>query len=210
VGQAQSNERARIAREMHDVLAHRISLVTMHAGALTYRTDLTPEEVRHSAEIIQAKAHEALVDLRQVLGVLRGDGTPGADHPQPTYADVPGLIDEAREAGMRVDFDAVLAEGLSEQAGRTVFRVVQEGLTNARKHAPHAHASVTITTERDGVTVTVWNAAAIGHRSTTPGAGLGLIGLTERVQLAGGRLHHSSNDQGFSLEVWIPHATLAP
>ncbi|HSV38658.1 MAG TPA: histidine kinase [Nocardioidaceae bacterium] len=214
VAQAQSNERARIAREMHDVLAHRISLVTMHAGALAYRNDLSPDEVKASAEIIQAKAHEALIDLRQVLGVLRGDGTPGADRPQPTYADIPALVDEAREAGMRVDLDAVLGEGMPELVGRTAYRVVQEGLTNARKHAPHAHARVTLASKEGGVTITVWNATTIGHRTATPGAGMGLVGLSERVQLAGGRLEHSSDANGFTLHAWIPlgdpHATLGP
>ena len=209
VAQARTNERARIAREMHDVLAHRISLVTMHAGALAYRDDLSPEQVRESAEIIQAKAHEALADLRQVLGVLREDDGSVADRPQPTYGDVPALVDEARAAGMVIDFDAVLFEGMPDQAGRTVYRVVQEGLTNARKHAPHAHARVTVTGSCDeGVTVTVWNPTLVGHRASAPGAGMGLVGLSERVQLAGGRLQHRSDGHGFTLTAWIP--TRAP
>src|SRR5690625_3529190 len=84
VAQARTNERGRIAREMHDVLAHRISLVTMHAGALTYRTDLDRDEIARSAEIIQTNAHDALTELRGVLGVLRGEDTePISDRPQP-------------------------------------------------------------------------------------------------------------------------------
>jgi signal transduction histidine kinase len=205
VTQARTNERALIAREMHDVLAHRISLVSMHAGALAYRTDLTSEQVRESAEIIQAKAHEALTDLRQVLGVLRADGGAVADRPQPTYGDVPALVDEARAAGMVIDFNAVLLEGMPEQAGRAVYRIVQEGLTNARKHAPQAHARVTVTgTGDEGVTVTVWNPTTVGHRATAPGSGMGLVGLSERVQLFGGRLEHRSDSQGFTLTAWIP------
>ena len=102
VEHAQSAERERIAREMHDVLAHRISLVTMHAGALAYRTDLPPEQVRETARLIQTKAHEALADLRQVLGMLRGeDGT--GDRPQPTLADLDTLMEEARTSGMVVE-----------------------------------------------------------------------------------------------------------
>ena len=189
-------------------------LCSTHKRVLSTCTDLTPEQVRESAEIIQTKAHEALTDLRQVLGVLRGDSTGLTETPQPTYADVPALVQEAREAGMHVDLDAVLDEALPEQAGRTVYRVVQEGLTNARKHAPHAHARVTITADEDDVAVTVWNAHSVANPSATPGAGLGLVGLTERVQLAGGRLQHSSDADGFTLRAWIPrgdvHATLAP
>jgi signal transduction histidine kinase len=205
VAQARTNERARIAREMHDVLAHRISLVTMHAGALAYREDLTPEQVRESAGIIQAKANEALTDLRQVLGVLRGDDGAPADRPQPTYADVVALVDEARGAGMQVDLDAVLVEAMPEQVGRTVYRVVQEGLTNVRKHAPYAHAKVSVQgSGEDGVTVTIWNATAVGHRGAAPASGMGLVGLAERVQLAGGRLEHRSDAHGFTLTAWLP------
>ena len=106
VEQGRLNERTRIAREMHDVLAHRISLIAMHAGALAYRTDLTAEEMRQTAELIQAKSHEALTDLRQVLGVLR-DGEAGgrSERPQPTFADLSALVLEAEGAGMRIQYD---------------------------------------------------------------------------------------------------------
>ena len=100
VGQARANERAVIAREMHDVLAHRISQISMHAGALAFRTDLDANAMRDSAAVIQEKAHEALTDLRGVLGVLRDDRTGELlNRPQPTYADLPGLVEEARESG---------------------------------------------------------------------------------------------------------------
>ena len=95
VEQAQANERARIAREMHDVLAHRMSLVAMHAGALAYRTDLSPEQTRHAAEVIQANAHRALADLREVLGLLREAPiwprrATGPSGPSRRCCDVPG------------------------------------------------------------------------------------------------------------------------
>jgi signal transduction histidine kinase len=127
ISQARSAERERIAREMHDVLAHRISLVTMHAGALAYRTDLDPEQIRETAQIIQAKAHEALADLRQVLGVLRSpDGT--GDRPQPTYGDLDALISETGSTGVVIEFSSELADGLQppDQIGRTLYRVIQE------------------------------------------------------------------------------------
>ncbi len=138
VAQARTAERGRIAREMHDVLAHRISLVTMHAGALTYREDLTAEEMRATAAVIQESSHQALVELRDVLGILRDDpGDSSPERPQPSAVDVPALLDEARASGMRIETeDLVALDGIPETIGRTLYRVVQESLTNARKHAP--------------------------------------------------------------------------
>jgi signal transduction histidine kinase len=210
VSTAQSAERERIAREMHDVLAHRISLVTMHAGALAYRTDLPPEQVRETAKLIQEKAHEALTDLRQVLGVLRGDEGV-ALRPQPTLADLDSLVVEAREGGTVVD----LADGLdgrtpAEQVGRTLYRIVQEALTNARKHAPGTHVSVRLTGDPEsGVSVTVRNGKPLGAlaRTRTPGSGLGLVGLHERAALAGGTLVIEDTTEAFVLRGWLPWTT---
>jgi signal transduction histidine kinase len=214
VAQARAAERERIAREMHDVLAHRISLVAMHAGALTYRTDLEPEAVRSSAELIQTQAHEALSDLRLVLGVLRDDTLSAEEttslRPQPTLADLLCLVDEARQAGMVVTLRADHAEAVPDSLGRAVYRVVQEGLTNARKHAPHAHADVEVTLGPDAVVVTVSNATGVTEPQV-PGAGLGLIGLRERVDLAGGVLEHGTSGQRFVLRATLPlHREAAP
>ncbi len=208
VDQARSAERERIAREMHDVLAHRISLVTMHAGALAYRTDLPPEQIRETAQVIQAKAHEALTDLRQVLGVLRSDDGTG-DRPQPTYGDLDGLIAEAAAGGMVVEFTEDLPAGQQppDQAGRTLYRVVQEALTNARKHAVGAHVHVEVSGDQDsGITVVVRNARRVGvlGMPTTPGSGLGLVGLRERAELAGGTLKTIDDGQTFTLQCWLP------
>jgi signal transduction histidine kinase len=211
VGRAQSAERERIAREMHDVLAHRISLVTMHAGALAYRTDLPPEQVRETARLIQAKAHEAMTDLRQVLGMLRGeDGVP--DRPQPTLDDLDTLMDEARTSGMVVEYAEHLPSGHrpAEQVGRTVYRIVQEALTNARKHAAGTHVSVSIAGDADrGITVLVGNAKPVGRftRPRAPGSGLGLVGLRERAALTGGTLTIDETDRAFTLRGWLPWAT---
>ena len=207
VAQARANERARIAREMHDVLAHRISQVSMHAGALEFREDLTPEEVRSSAAVIREKAHEALTDLRGVLGVLRGaDGEP-ALAPQPTYADLSELVAEARSGGLNVEYDdrvATPAE-VPEAAGRTLYRIVQEGITNVRKHAPGTLLTVQLSgSPEDGLDVVMRN--PIGFGSTTPGAGLGLVGLSERAELRGGRLEHRRENGSFVLHGWIPWA----
>jgi signal transduction histidine kinase len=202
VAQARSNEQARIAREMHDVLAHRISQISMHAGALEYREDLSPDEMRASAGVIRAQAHQALTDLRDVLGVLReGDGERA---PQPTYGDLPCLLAEARESGMRVELDDLVVDAVPDGAGRTVYRIVQEGITNSRKHAPGALLSVRVTgSAQDGIDVLMRNPVGFGP-TRTPGAGLGLVGLTERAELRGGHLSSGRDGSTFVLHAWIP------
>jgi signal transduction histidine kinase len=172
VRQSRSNERARIAREMHDVLAHRISLITMHAGALAYRRDLTAEEMRETAELIQAKSHEALTDLRHVLGVLRSEDGAATmqEAPQPTFEDLSALILEARESGMRISYDDRVQDAaqMPEQVGRTTYRIVQEGLTNARKHAPDTTVLVRLAGSAEaGVDISIRNPARSLHSPRT-------------------------------------------
>jgi signal transduction histidine kinase len=212
VAQARAAERARIAREMHDVLAHRISLVTMHAGALTYREDLTAEEMRATAGVIQESSHQALVELRDVLGILRdgpGDSTP--ERPQPSAVDLPALLDEARASGMRIATEELIAlDGLPDTIGRTLYRVVQESLTNARKHAPDTLVTVSVAGGPSiGLSVTVTNLLEIGSNDVNaPDSGLGLIGLAERTALVGGRLtHRITTEREFVVEAWLPWPT---
>jgi signal transduction histidine kinase len=212
VGQARSTERARIAREMHDVLAHRISQISMYAGALAYREDLSPTETRASAGVIRDQAHEALTDLRDVLGVLRDDTGERHSAPQPTYADLPCLVAEADESGLRVELEDLVATTADDSkvpdgAGRTIYRIVQEGMTNARKHASGALLTVQISgSPEDGIEVVMRNPLGFGP-TQTPGAGLGLIGLTERAELRGGRLEARHDGSTFVLHGWIPWGT---
>ncbi|HEX6022236.1 MAG TPA: histidine kinase [Solirubrobacter sp.] len=192
VEQAREAERRRIAGEMHDVLAHRLSLLSVHAGALEFNPDAPPEEIAEAAAVIRSTAHEALSDLRDVIGVLReGDG--GVGPPQPTLDAIPALIEESRAAGMKVDARIEASNG-DALIGRTAYRVVQEGLTNARKHAPAAAVQVTVAGEQPLVVEVVSRRPAV--RSSVPGAGTGLIGLAERVALAGGTLEHGPNERG--------------
>lgn len=210
VAQSRSNERARIAREMHDVLAHRISQISMHAGALAYREDLSTEQMRASAGLIRDRAHEALTDLRDVLGVLRDDTGERRSAPQPTYADLTCLIEEAQESGMRVELEDLVdpsGPAVPDAAGRTVYRIVQEGMTNARKHAPGALLTIRISgTPDDGIDVQLRNPLGFGP-THTPGAGLGLVGLTERAELRGGLLESGLDGSTFVLHGWIPWGT---
>ena len=211
VEQGQLSERSRIAREMHDVLAHRISLVAMHAGALAYRTDLTAGQMRDSAELIQTTSHQALRDLRQVLGVLRG-GTAGGvpESPQPTFADLSSLVLEAEGTGMRIQYEerVVDRERMPDEMGRAAYRIVQEGLTNVRKHAPGVTALVQITgSPADGIRIRIRNPARtdpVQGGGRTPGAGLGLVGLVERAKLAGGEVGTRRDGGSFELSGWLP------
>jgi signal transduction histidine kinase len=239
--EARSGERARIAREMHDVLAHRLSLLATYAGALSYRPDAPPEQLSRAAEVIRSGTHQALDELREVIGVLRAaepgdpaetrDPTAGG-RPLPGMADLPRLFAECREAGMRVEVDdggvdgvGVDAGAVPEPAGRTVYRVVQEGLTNARKHAPGSAVLVTLGGgPGSGLDVSIANrvpgagavpgavpgaVAGALHRAVpgavpVPGTGTGLIGLAERLDLAGGTLEHRRDAGEFLLHAWLP------
>ncbi|MGW3787132.1 sensor histidine kinase [Micromonospora chokoriensis] len=212
VAQARHLERTRIAREMHDVLAHRISLLSLHAGALEFRPDAPADEVARAAGVIRGSAHAALQDLREVIGVLRaadgGDDAP--EPPQPTLADLPALIAESRSAGVRVNVSDTVAEAEKVPAalGRAAYRIVQEGLTNARKHAAGAAVTVDVAGgPGDGLTVAIGNRWPVGAPATgtLPGAGTGLVGISERVTLAGGRLAYGRDDSGdFRLAAWLP------
>ncbi|MEI5672292.1 MULTISPECIES: sensor histidine kinase [unclassified Nocardioides] len=207
---ARDSERARIAREMHDVLAHRISQISMHAGALAFREDLGPAEMRASAGVIQQTANEALTDLRGVLGVLRDRETGELLHtPQPTYADLAELIEAARATGARIEYDDLIActEEVPDSVGRTLYRIVQEGITNAGKHAPGALLTIQVSgSPDDGVDIMLRNPVGFGP-TRTPGSGLGLVGLAERAELRGGHLSHGRDGSTFVLHAWIPWAS---
>lgn len=191
-----------IAREMHDVLGHRLSLLSVHAGALEYRPDMSPEDVASTAKVIRESAHQALQDLREVIGVLRA---PVGELPQPTFADIRQLIDESAGAGMQLTYTETIEGDVPDRLGRTAYRVVQEALTNARKHAPGAKVEVRMSgSPEDGLTVDVGNGPAT--RPPVPGdAGDGLVGLAERVSLAGGKLGHGPAQRGgWRLSAWLP------
>jgi signal transduction histidine kinase len=211
VAQAQANERNRIAREMHDVLAHRMSLVAMHAGALAYRDDLTAEETRGTAEVIQANSHRALTDLREILGVLRDTEAEPPNRPQPTLCDLPELIADERAAGARISLtDGLPPEpGVPESIGRAAYRMIQEGLTNARKHAPHTQVDVVVRGgPGSGLSLEVRNPIRVGatrDRQPAPRAGFGLVGLAERATLAHGRFEHGRTpEHDFVIRAWLP------
>ncbi|MCX4884588.1 MULTISPECIES: sensor histidine kinase [unclassified Streptomyces] len=206
--QAQRLAREAIAREMHDVLAHRLTLLSVHAGALEFRPDAPQEEIARAAGVIRESAHEALQDLREIIGVLRAGEPDDAGRPQPTLAALDALVTECREAGMKVTLASRVTDPAAVPAsvGRTAYRIAQETLTNARKHAPGTEVTVCVTgAPGDGLVVEVRNPAPEGEVPSVPGSGQGLIGLTERATLAGGRLAHGAeHDGGFRVRAWLP------
>jgi len=206
--QAQRLAREAIAREMHDVLAHRLTLLSVHAGALEFRPDAPREETVRAAGVIRESAHEALQDLREIIGVLRAGESDDAGRPQPTLGAVEGLVAESRQAGMKVVLDLRVTDPAAVPAsvGRTAYRIAQEGLTNARKHAPGAEVTVSMAGGPGaGLAVAVLNPPPPGPVPPVPGSGQGLIGLTERATLAGGTLEHGrESDGGFAVRAWLP------
>jgi signal transduction histidine kinase len=212
VATAQASERTRIAREMHDVLAHRMSLVALHAGALAYRTDLSPAQTRETAGIIQANSQRSLADLREILGVLRDTerGIDATDHrPQPTLGDLDALLEDERAAGAHItlQFDIEDLDALPTSIGRSAYRIVEEGLTNARKHAPHAAVTIELAGRPgNGLDLSVHNPVRVGaNRHGNDGTGFGLVGLAERAAASHGRLqHHRTPDGDFILRAWLP------
>jgi signal transduction histidine kinase len=209
---ARMAERTLIAREMHDVLAHRISLLALHAGALEVRPDLPPAKVRETAELLRLTARQALEELRGVIGVLRDESgrelaPPG---PQPTLLDIGRLVEETRRAGAPIDFDLQVerADDLPSGRGRDAYRIVQEALTNIGKHASGTPARVRVTgAPRSGLHISVRNHQPANAQAgpALPGAGAGLLGLQERVALAGGTLVHGPEASGdFVVEAELP------
>lgn len=212
VAQARTAERSAIAREMHDVLAHRLSLVALHAGALEVARDLPPDQVRESAALLRSTAHQALEELRDVIGVLREE--PGREQPstvpQPTLADIPRLVEETRRSGAKIDFE-MQVDGVAAAPGplgRDAYRIVQEALTNINKHARGTLAQVRVAgAPNRGLHVCVRNPPAVGtqDRPAPPGSGTGLLGLQERVTLANGVLVHGPDASGdFVVEADLP------
>ncbi|MFI6076096.1 sensor histidine kinase [Actinoplanes sp. NPDC051343] len=203
-------ERERIAREMHDVLAHRISLLAVHAGALEVRRS-APEEERRAAAVVRECAYQALEDLRAVIGMLRDDDISDADRPQPTLADLPALVEEARQAGSTITLDSRLDDlaAAPESVGRHVYRVVQEGLTNARKHAPGAPVHVCLQAT-DELTVEITNPVPQARKTTLPGAPGALPAAAgSGVPDAGGSLAAGVPDAGGGLTGGVPSAEAA-
>jgi signal transduction histidine kinase len=193
---------------MHDVLGHRLSLLSVHAGALVYNRSAAPEDVLQIAEVIRENSHRALQDLREVIGVLRA---PSGELPLPGVADIAELVEETRQAGtpvvLRDDADVTTTDReVPATAGRSLYRLVQEGLTNVRKHAPGAATHVRIHgAPGAGLTAEVVNEQPTEPSCPPAGSGEGLRGLAERAALVGGGIEHGpTGTGGWRLRMWLP------
>jgi signal transduction histidine kinase len=195
---AVSEERSRIARELHDVIAHAVSVMVVQAGAARRVAVTRPEQARDAMTSIESTGRQALVEMRRVVGVLRNGDEPTTLDPQPRLADVPALVEQARKAGLEVELD-VKGDPRSLPAGvdLSAYRIVQEALTNVRKHAGPASVEVRVRygTHSLRIEVTDDGRSASGPDSNG-NRGHGLIGMRERVALYGGKLDVGPRPEG--------------
>jgi signal transduction histidine kinase len=194
-------ERARIARELHDVVAHSMSLVAVRAETAPYRLPDLPEPARKEFTALAETSRQTLAELRRLLGVLRTTGEPERA-PQPSLTDLPDLIESARSAGMAIDA-SVQIRAVPAATGLAAYRIVQEALSNAARHSPGApvHVAVTLT---DSLHVVVRNKPGLSQPATG-GAGHGLAGMHERATVLGGTLTAEPDPGGgFLVEADLP------
>lgn len=204
-----TQERARLAREMHDVVSHQVSLIAVQAGALTATSPDGPS--RQAAETIRELSVRTLEELRHMVGVLRGSGgEPVPLTPQPRLADIPRLLHDSGQQ-VHLVLTEVHGSARTEAAERAAFRIVQEALTNARTHATGADVTVQIVPDERGLTVSIRNdPPATPVDAGIPSGGHGLIGLRERAELLGGTFDAGTTpDGGFLVSAFLPYGTRA-
>lgn len=212
--QAVTQERLRIARELHDVVAHHMSAASVQAAVALDQLDRDPAASRAAITSVQSLSRSALREMRQILGVLRErDEERGALAPAPGAGDLPGLCEQMRASGLDVSCEVNTPANLPAGVGLAVYRVVQEGLTNVLKHATAREARVRVSETADGIDVEVWNpgrgrsagaAGAAGAAGGAAGGGLGLVGMRERVGLLGGSVEAGPSADGFRVLARIP------
>jgi signal transduction histidine kinase len=202
-------ERTRIARELHDVVAHHMSLIAVRAETAPYRLTDLPDSARDEFSSLSEIAREALAEMRRLLGVLRHD-QPADLAPQPELADLPSLVDTARQAGLSVELSVPAApDHVPAGVGLCAYRIVQESLSNASQHAPGASVTVSVGHDRGTVSLRVANGPGgpVRPSENGQGAGHGLPGMRERVALLGGSLSaQPSPDGGFVVSAVLPFA----
>jgi len=203
---AVGEERARIAREMHDVVAHTMAIMVVQAGAARKVLDRDPEAAEHALGVVEDTGRVALAELRRLLGFLR-DEAPAELAPQPSLDAVAGLVRRARETGLPVELrHEGLAGELPAGAELAVYRIIQEALTNTLKHAgPGARAVVDLRWSAGGLEVEVRDSGGT-PRVSQPGGRHGIVGMRERVALYGGSLDAGPRPGGFAVRAHIPHA----
>nr|WP_239074442.1 histidine kinase [Streptomyces sp. SID10853] len=212
-------ERTTIARELHDVVAHHMSVVAIQAEAAPYRVTDPPPELTRSFEVIRENAVAALTELRRVLGVVRAEDYEAPDAPQPTLAELEGLLTNVREAGLTVDKTVTGAvRELPQGVELSAYRIVQEALSNALRHAPGTQARVEVSYVLGGLGLRVVNGPPQGLVKPSPssqsdssrgypipGAGHGITGMRERVTMLNGEITTDrTEDGGYEVAAFIP------
>ncbi|MDQ0762650.1 sensor histidine kinase [Streptomyces canus] len=201
-------ERTTIARELHDVVAHHMSVVAIQAEAAPYRVENPPPELEKAFATIRENAVAALTELRRVLGVVRAEDYEAPDAPQPTLADLDGLIDNVREAGLSVDKAVTGAvRELPQGVELSAYRIVQEALSNTLRHAPGASARVEIGYVLGGLGLRIVNGPRpeLSLLKPSSGAGHGITGMRERVSMLNGEMTAGATDEGgYEVAVFLP------
>lgn len=199
--QAVIEERARLARDLHDVAAHHLSSLVAQVEALRARLPDEEESVTTLAET----GRQALDDMRVLLGILHEDGERSAAAPTPTMRDLPDLLDAAARNGEQVGFElAPEIDDLPTAVSTTAYRVIQESLTNARRHAPGAPVYVHTLRDARWLRITVTSDASSRERHLPDGSGKGLTGMAERVRLVGGRVTTGPDQRGWTVSAQLP------
>ncbi|MFG2618922.1 sensor histidine kinase [Streptomyces sp. NPDC048507] len=199
-------ERTTIARELHDVVAHHMSVVAIQAEAAPYRVKNPPPELEAAFVTIRENAVAALTELRRVLGVVRSADYEAPDAPQPTLASLDGLLANVREAGLSVEKTVTGAvRELPQGVELSAYRIVQEALSNTLRHAPGAAAGVEVSYVLGGLGIRVVNGPPVGDVRPSPGAGHGVTGMRERVAMLEGEMTAGENASGgYEVAVFIP------
>ena len=201
---AVAEERARIARELHDIVAHSLSVMVLQAGAVRHRLAGDLAEDKSALEDVEKTGRQALAEMRRLLGVMRRDDDERDLTPQPSLASVDALVDQISGAGLPVHLH-VEGEPIALPTGieLSAYRIIQEGLTNALKHGRASRADVTLRYIRDALEVEVCDDGQ--GRATTDGAGYGLLGIQERVKIYGGTMTaETAPGRGFALKTRLP------
>ncbi|MFF8031646.1 MULTISPECIES: sensor histidine kinase [unclassified Streptomyces] len=205
-------ERTTIARELHDVVAHHMSVVAIQAEAAPYRVENTPPELERAFVTIRENAVAALTELRRILGVVRAEDYEAPDAPQPTLADLDALLVNVRGAGLEVEKVVTGAvRELPQGVELSAYRIVQEALSNSLRHAPGAEARVEIGYVLGGLGVRVVNGPAPRPDlvKPSPGAGHGITGMRERVTMLNGEMTAGpTGDGGYEIAVFLPVAAV--
>jgi signal transduction histidine kinase len=203
---AAAEERTRIARELHDVIGHEVTVIALQADAAAAALARAPERAAVPVERIRAAASRTLTEMRRVVGLLRDpEDVEEGLHPQPGLADLGDLVDHARAAGASVALEISLPPTAPPPSLQlTAYRIVQEALTNARRHAPGAAVAVRVDGSGPALCVEVLDRG--GRAGGTPGAGHGILGMRERVHMHGGWLDAHPTDDGFVVRARLPLA----